>query len=218
MKIKIAPSILSADFGNINKDIRQIEDSSDLIHVDVMDGHFVPNITIGPVVVKGLRSKKPLDVHLMINEPDKYVEAFAKAGAASITFHAQLMESKDAKKLIAKIKNLGCKAAVALNPDKKLDLIKDYVKEVDMVLMMTVFPGFGGQKFIEKVLPKIKKLREQNPELDIQVDGGINSETIKKAAEAGANVFVAGNAVFSKENRVKVIKDLRNNAELAWQK
>jgi len=217
MNVKIAPSILSADFGRINEEIKEVEDVSDMIHVDVMDGHFVPNITIGPVVVKALESKKPLDVHLMIKEPEKYAEVFVKAGAASITFHAEVVDSKAAKKMIKKIKALGCRAAVALNPDKSLELIKDYVNDVDMVLLMTVFPGFGGQKFIENVLPKIKELRRMKPMLDIEVDGGIDRETIKSAAKAGANVFVAGNAVFKEKNRVKVIKELRNNA-LAWQK
>lgn len=212
-KIKIAPSILSADFGRLNDEINEVEDSADLIHVDVMDGHFVKNITIGPLIVKSIKTKKPLDVHLMIEEPEKYVEAFAKAGAYNITFHAEVVPVNKRKELIKKIRELGCKVGVAINPDKKIELIKDILDDVDMVLLMTVFPGFGGQKFIQDVVPRIKELRKLKPNLDIEVDGGIDAETIKIAAKAGANVFVAGSAIFTQKDRKKAISELRKNAE-----
>lgn len=214
-KIKIAPSILSADFGKLNEEIKGVESSADLIHVDVMDGHFVKNITIGPPIVKSIKTKKPLDVHLMIEEPEKYVEAFAKAGAYNITFHAEVVSKEKRKDLIKKIKALGCKVGVAINPDKKIELIKDVLDKVDMVLLMTVFPGFGGQKFIMGVVPRIKELRKLKPNLDIEIDGGIDAETIKIAAKAGANMFVAGSAIFGKDDRKKAINDLRKNAENA---
>ena len=212
-KIKIAPSILSADFGKLNQEIKEVEDSADLIHIDVMDGHFVKNITIGPPIVKSIKTKKPLDVHLMIEEPEKYIEAFAKAGACNITFHAEVVPVNKRKELIKKIRELGCKASISINPDKELSLIKDVLEDVDMVLLMTVFPGFGGQKFILDVVPRIKELRKLKPNLDIEVDGGIDAETIKIAAKAGANVFVAGNAIFTQKDRKKAIDELRRNAE-----
>lgn len=212
-KIKIAPSILSADFGKLNDEIKEVEDSADLIHIDVMDGHFVKNITIGPPIVKSIKTKKPLDVHLMIKEPEKYIEAFAKAGAYNITFHAEVVAVNKRKELIKKIRELGCKASISINPDKKIGLIKDILDDVDMVLLMTVFPGFGGQKFIMDVVPRIKELRKLKPLLDIEVDGGIDAETIKIAAKAGANVFVAGNAIFTQKDRKKAIDVLRKNAE-----
>ncbi len=211
-KIKIAPSILSADFGKLNQEINEVEDSADLIHVDVMDGHFVKNITIGPPIVKSIKTKKPLDVHLMIEEPEKYVEAFAKAGAYNITFHAEVIPANKRKELIKKIRELGCKASISINPDKEIDFIKDVLDYVDMVLLMTVFPGFGGQKFIMDVVSRIKELRKLKPNLDIEIDGGIDTETIKIAAKAGANVFVAGSAIFGKDDRKKAINDLRKNA------
>jgi ribulose-phosphate 3-epimerase len=198
---------LSADFGRLNEEIAGIESYVEYIHVDVMDGHFVPNITIGPVVVKGIKSSLPLDVHLMIENPEKYIEAFVKAGADIIS--VQVEACADLLGTVRMIKELGAKASIVYNPDTPLDGIEEVLSELDQVLLMTVFPGFGGQKFIETVVPKIRQLREMAPELDIEVDGGINAETIKIAREAGANVFVAGSYIFNAEDRVAAIESLR---------
>ncbi len=206
-KVLIAPSILSADFGKINEEIALVESKVDLIHVDVMDGRFVPNITIGPPVVKKLKSSKPLDCHLMIVEPEKFVEEFVKAGAASITVHVEACPHLH--RVIQQIKSCGVKAAVALNPATSLNSIEDVLDELDMVLLMTVNPGFGGQTFIESVLPKISKLRKLKPNLDIEVDGGINLDTVQKVVKAGANVLVAGNAIFGQTDRKKAIQELK---------
>ncbi|MFC1690551.1 ribulose-phosphate 3-epimerase [Nanoarchaeota archaeon] len=213
-KIKIAPSILSADFGKLNEEIKEVEDSSDLIHIDVMDGHFVDNLTIGPCVVKGMKSKLPLDVHLMIEEPLKYAKAFAEAGANIISFHGELFDGKpeELAKAIEEVRSLGVKVGIVLNPDKAISIIEPILDKVDMVLLMTVYAGFGGQKFIEEVLPKIKELRSKF-DGDIEIDGGINKETIKLAVEAGANVIVAGNSIFNTEDRKKAIEELRNAAQ-----
>lgn len=207
MKVKIAPSILSADFGNLNKDVKAVEKHSDLIHVDVMDGHFVPNISIGALVVSKIKSKKPLDVHLMIENPEKYVEFFAKAGAAIITVHAEA--TKDLKGLLKKIRALGVKAGVSVKPKTPISKIQKVLDLVDMVLVMTVEPGFGGQKFMEKMMAKVKALRAKKPKLDIEVDGGINEETAKIAVKAGANILVAGNYIFGAKNRKKAIDSLK---------
>ena len=208
-KILIAPSILAADFSSLRAEIKKIEKAgADMVHIDIMDGHFVPNITIGPPVVRDIRklTKLPLDVHLMIQEPEKYIDEFKKAGSGIITIHA---ESKgDIKALLARIKSLGLKAGISLRPKNGLDLIKDYLGGADMVLMMTVEPGFGGQKFMKEVLPKIKRLRTIY-EKDIEVDGGINKETARDAIEAGANVLVAGTFVFGSKDVRQAIKDLR---------
>ena len=207
MKIKIAPSILSADFGNLNKDVKSVEKDSDLIHVDVMDGHFVPNISIGALVVSKIKSKRPLDVHLMIENPEKYVEFFAKAGAAIITVHAEA--TKDLKGLLEKIKSYGVKAGVSIKPKTPISKIQKVLDLVDMVLVMTVEPGFGGQKFIEKMMDKVKALRAKKPKLDIEVDGGINEETAKIAVKAGANILVAGSYIFGAKNKKKAIDSLK---------
>ena len=208
MKIKIAPSILSADFGNLNKDVKSVEKDADLIHVDVMDGHFVPNISIGALVVSKIKSKKPLDVHLIIENPEKYVEFFAKAGAAIITVHAEA--TKDLKGLLKKIRSFGVKAGVSIKPKTPLSKIQKVLDLVDMVLVMTVEPGFGGQKFMEKMMVKVKALRAKKPKLDIEVDGGINEETAKIAVKAGANILVAGSYVFGAKNKKKAIESLKN--------
>ena len=216
----IAPSILSADFARLSEEIRAIEKGgADWVHVDVMDGHFVPNITIGAPVVASIRkiTKLPLDVHLMIQDPDKYIEKFAKAGADIITVHVET--SPHLHRSVQFIKDQGCKAGVSLNPATSLATLDHILSEVDMVLIMTVNPGFGGQKFIPSVLSKIKRLREKISEkgigVDIEVDGGVNLTTISKAAQAGGNIFVAGNAVFTTQDYGKTISELRRLAELA---
>ena len=212
---KIAPSILSADFAKLGEEVKAVEKAgADYIHVDVMDGHFVPNITIGPLVVEGVKKETtlPLDVHLMIENPDMYINDFAKAGADIITVHAEAVNHLH--RSIQLIRDAGCKTGVSLNPATPLEAIEYVLEELDMVLIMTVNPGFGGQKFIRGMLPKIKKLREmikdRGLDIDIEVDGGVNASTIADVSAAGANIFVAGSAVFNKENyaeAIKVIKD-----------
>lgn len=212
--VKIAPSILSADFARLGEEIKDVElGGADYIHVDVMDGHFVPNITIGPLIVEAIRpvTKLPLDVHLMIENPDQYIEAFAKAGADYITVHVEA--SRHLHRTIQLIKSTGVKAGVVLNPATPVESLKHIIEDVDMVLLMSVNPGFGGQKFISSVLTKIRQVKELadslNPELEIEVDGGVNEETAKLCIEAGANVLVAGSAVFNKEDRGTAIASLR---------
>lgn len=206
--IKIAPSILSADFGNLENAIKEAEKGgADLIHIDVMDGHFVPNITIGPVVIKCIRgsTRLPFDVHLMISEPEKYIPDFVKAGSNIVTVSA---ESTDhLHRAIQGIKELDVKAGVALNPSTPINIIENVMNDIDMVVIMTVNPGFGGQKFIESMLPKIKSMRDvierEGMDIEIEVDGGINPQNSKLAAEAGANILVAGNAVFKGEGSIQ---------------
>lgn len=218
----IAPSILSADFARLGDEIEAIEKGgADWVHVDVMDGHFVPNITIGPPVVTSVRkiTGLPLDVHLMIEDPDRYIASFAEAGADIITVHVEA--ATHLHRSIQFIKDQGCKAGVSLNPATPLSALDYILPQLDMVLIMSVNPGFGGQKFIPAVLPKIRHLRELilegGLEVEIQVDGGVNRSTIVEAAEAGANIFVAGNAVFSTEDYGKTIVALRSLAEFADQ-
>ena len=208
-KILIAPSILSADFSKLAQEIKSVGDAgADWIHVDVMDGHFVPNLTIGPVVVKSIRpvTKLPLDVHLMIENPERYVESFAKAGADIITFHIEAED--DPREVIKLIKYFKKKAGVSIRPKTPLSAIEPFLTSVDMVLIMTVEPGFAGQEFILDCLPKIKELRKIFKK-DIQVDGGINASTAADVREAGANVIVAGTAVFGTKNYAEAIKNLR---------
>lgn len=215
LPLKIAPSLLSADFSRLAEEVKEIEAAgADWLHVDVMDGRFVPNITLGPLVVDAIRkhTKLPLDVHLMIVEPEKYVEAFAKAGADCISVHAELGDTIPAT--IQKIKQLGKKAGVVLNPLSPISLIASVLEEVDFILLMTVNPGFGGQAFIGDVLTKIKELRSLLDERGmkdkpIEVDGGINMETAPLAFEAGANILVAGNAVFGVKDRQAAIEAIR---------
>lgn len=215
--IKLAPSILSADFSNLLEDVKKVENAGcEYLHIDVMDGHFVPNITIGPLVVESLRkhSNMVFDTHLMIENPDNYIEAFAKAGSDLIVVHQEAC--KHLHRTIQGIKNLNVKAGVALNPATPVETIKHVLKDLDMVLIMTVNPGFGGQSFIEGMLDKIKELRsmikDMGLEVDIQVDGGIKEENIHKVVEAGANIIVAGSAIFGSNDIPQTVKNLRENS------
>ncbi|MGE8079206.1 ribulose-phosphate 3-epimerase [Peribacillus loiseleuriae] len=212
--VKIAPSILSANFAKLGEEIKDVErGGADYIHVDVMDGHFVPNITIGPLIVDAIRpvTDLPLDVHLMIEAPDRYVEAFAKAGADYITVHVEACPHLH--RTIQLIKSFGVKAGVVLNPATPVSSIKHIIEDIDLVLLMTVNPGFGGQKFIHAVLPKIREVKEManalNPELEIEIDGGVNEETAKLCIEHGATVLVAGSAIYNESDRALAIKKLR---------
>jgi ribulose-phosphate 3-epimerase len=220
--VKIAPSILSADFGRLAEEVRAVEAAgADVIHVDVMDGRFVPNITIGPLVVRAVRAatRLPLDVHLMIVEPERYLEDFARAGADSITVH--LEASPHLHRTVQHIKSLGKKAAVALNPHTSLDGLDVVLPDLDMVLIMSVNPGFGGQKFIDSVVPKIAALRaavqRRGLATDIEVDGGVAPDTVARVVGAGANVLVAGSAIFGAPNGDYrgAIKALRDGAARA---
>ena len=204
-KIQISPSILSADFSQLGNEIKRLEEAgADLIHVDVMDGHFVPNLTIGPPVIKALKKNCSIkfDVHLMISPVHKYIEAYSDAGADIITIHPEATENLSAS--IDKIKKLKKKVGVSLNPETKVDIIKDYLKQIDLVLIMSVNPGFGGQKFMPEVLDKIKDLKnfqnEKNINFDIEIDGGINFENSKEAIKAGANILVSGTTIFKSNN------------------
>ncbi|EJR66589.1 ribulose-phosphate 3-epimerase [Bacillus cereus VD115] len=212
--IKIAPSILSADFSKLGEEIKDVEKGgADYIHVDVMDGHFVPNITIGPLIVEAIRpiTSLPLDVHLMIANPDNYIPTFAKAGADIITVHVEACPHLH--RTIQLIKSHGIKAGVVLNPHTPVSVIEHVLEDIDMVLLMTVNPGFGGQKFIHSVLPKIKQVaemvKERNLEVEIEVDGGVNAETARLCVEAGANVLVAGSAVYNQKDRSEAIRIIR---------
>lgn len=209
--IKISPSILASDYANLQSELDRIS-TSDLIHVDVMDGHFVPNISIGAPVVASIKKvcNVPFDVHLMISNPLDYVEDFANAGADIICFHTEC--DSDVEKTVDKIISLGKKPALAIKPATPVDDVVKYLDKLSMVLVMTVEPGFGGQSFMESTMPKIEAIRKINPDIDIEVDGGINPETIKIASRAGANVFVAGSAVFKSENPAQTIALLKQNA------
>ena len=213
-KIKISPSILAGDFSKLGSEIKKLEDGgADMIHVDVMDGHFVPNLTIGPPVIKSLRkyTNLPFDVHLMISPVHKYIQNFSEAGADIITIHPEA--TKNIKDSVDLIKSLGKKVGLSLNPDTQIETIEKHLKDINLVLVMTVYPGFGGQKFISKILDKIKSLKkikdEKNLNFEIEVDGGINFENNKLVIDAGANILVSGTTIFKDNNG-----DIKKNIEL----
>jgi len=212
--IKISPSILASDFSKLGEEVKALEKAgADYIHVDVIDGHFVPNLTIGPDVIKQIRpfSKKIFDVHLMISPVDKYIEQFAYAGADIITFHPEA--TKDTGETIKLIRKLNKKVGISLKPKSKINLIKNYLDKIDLVLIMSVEPGFGGQKFMPEVLPKLKELKKiiekEKYNIDLEIDGGINFQNSKVAKEAGANILVSGSTIFKENNG-----DLKKNINL----
>jgi ribulose-phosphate 3-epimerase len=212
-KIKISPSILSADFGQLGNEVKKLESGgADMIHVDVMDGHFVPNLTIGPPVIKNLKkyTKLPFDVHLMISPVHKYIKDYAEAGADIITIHPEATDNLNES--VNLIKKLNKKVGVSLNPDTDIDALIDEITNVDLILIMSVFPGFGGQKFIPEIIDKIKKLKkikeEKNYNFEIEVDGGINFSNSKEVLSAGANILVSGTTIFKENNG-----DIKKNIE-----
>ena len=217
--IKISPSILSSDYGNLSSELKRMEAcGADMLHIDVMDGHFVPNITLGAPIVKCIRksSTLPFDVHLMISNPYKYIPDFVNAGSDIITFHAEA--DSDIEKTIDLILASGKKAGLSVKPKTPVEAVYPYLDKLSMVLVMTVEPGFGGQSFMEDMMPKVSAVRSEidrrGLDVDIQVDGGINKDTISIAAKAGANVFVSGNAIFSSDNAEKTIADFKARASV----
>lgn len=212
--IKIAPSILAADFAKLGQEVKEVEAAgAELIHIDVMDGHFVPNISFGAIALEAIRplSTLPMDVHLMIENPDQYIEQFAKAGADYITVHVEAC--RHLHRTIQLIRSFGVKPGVVLNPHTPIESIQHVLEDVDMVLFMTVNPGFGGQKFIESVVPKVAALsqiiKERGLDIAIEIDGGINAETIVPCAKAGATIFVAGSAIYGKEDRARALQEIK---------
>jgi len=221
--IKIAPSILAADFSKLAEEVKEVEAAgAALIHIDVMDGHFVPNITMGAIVVEALRpvTKLPLDVHLMIENPNLYIEQFAKAGADYITVHVEACTHLHGT--LQLIKSYGVKSGVVLNPHTPIEAILHVLDEIDLVLIMTINPGFGGQKFIHSVVPKVKQLadviRERGLSIEIEIDGGVNEETIIPCVEAGATILVAGSAIFNAPDRAEALRRIKVAGEGALRK
>ena len=215
--IKISPSILSSDYGNLSAELKRMEDcGADMLHIDVMDGHFVPNITLGAPIVKCIRksSDLPFDVHLMISDPYKYIPDFVNAGSDIITFHVE--SDSDIEKTIDLILASGKKAGLSVKPKTPIEAVYPYLDKLSMVLVMTVEPGFGGQSFMEDMTPKVSAVKSEierrGLDIDIQVDGGINKDTISVAAKAGANVFVSGNAIFSSDDAKKTIAEFKEKA------
>jgi len=218
--VRIAPSVISADFGHLQAELARVEQAgADLLHVDIMDGHFVPNITFGPAIVARIKSLTPLplDVHLMISHPLQYVAAFAEAGAANITFHVE--SEDDPATTLREIKRLGCLVGLSIKPKTPLSTIRDYLGQIDRILVMTVEPGFGGQKFMTDMLPKVEEARawrkEANFKYDIEVDGGLDKETVVPSVRAGAEVIVAGTAVFGRPDIALALREMREAAAVA---
>ncbi len=219
MGIRISPSILSADFGNLVADCKRVANGANLLHVDVMDNHFVPNLTIGPVVVESIirEVSTPVDCHLMINDADRWAPGYAEQGAKSVTFHVEA--ATNPRQVARDIRNHGARAGMAIKPGTKLEHYEDLFPELDMILIMTVEPGFGGQKFMHEMMEKVRRTREMIGDRPIwlQVDGGVSLETIGQASEAGADVFVAGSAVFNADDPAAMILSLRSLATSASQ-
>lgn len=214
MKIKISPSLLSANAANMIEDIRKVENNVEMLHVDVMDGHFVPNLTFGVPLVKALRgmTDKILDVHLMIDNPSKYIKPFADAGSDIITVHAEAPD--DILWCLKEIKAMGKTSGLAINPDTPPSVIEQYLPYVDMVLQMTVFPGFGGQGMVTEAIKNLPVIREMIGDKDLEVDGGIYAENVCELAEKGANVFVSGTGIFKQDNPALAADEIRNNATI----
>ncbi len=206
-RILVAPSVLSSDFGKLNTEIASIEPFADLIHLDVMDYHFVPNLTFGPPVIKFIKTRLPMDCHLMVENPELYLDDLAAAGVASVTVHVEAC--RHLHRVVSKIKELGMKAAVAVNPGTSVESLSAILPLLDMVLVMSVNPGFGGQKFIALAVEKIKWLKQKSPRLLVEVDGGINAETAKICRQAGADILVAGSYIFGATDRKRAIASLR---------